>query len=115
MEEGGASIFGFVNEQRKAAYRHLLYVAMLDIRNRCQPRGEPSMNPMVWRKGYLNGRVAGSVADWLHNLAAFSAKDFMGFDENHFWREGEMFLKRLPEINFREIFEEHIRGNCRIC
>src|SRR5688500_3827104 len=105
-----------MNDTKKAAYRHLLYVAMLDIRNLCQPRQRHSSNPLAWRRHYLNGRVAGGLADWLHNLAGFSAHDFANFEETHFWREAEAMAKRHPSIaRYREIFDNHLVGKVSIC
>jgi hypothetical protein len=104
-----------MNDTRKSAYRHLLYFAMIDIRNLCQPRGNLSSNPLTWRRQYLKGRLAGAVADWLHNLAAFSVCDFVNFKEEDFWREGEGLSKRQPaETRYREIFEEYLNGRAMV-
>jgi hypothetical protein len=78
----------------KGAYRHLLYWAMLDIRQLNQPRKPVSLNPLEWKRGYEAGRMAGIIADWLHNLAYYSARDFVGFDEVWFWKEYEGVLNR---------------------
>ncbi len=72
-----------MDEQRKNAYRYLLYRAMLDIR----PLGwmnwgwVRAWNPLYWRRERPRIRYAGAVADWLHNMAAFSSRDFEGFNE----------------------------------
>jgi len=76
-----------LSDAEKKAYRNLLYWAMLDIRTLCQSRGRISYSPFfVWRQ-YRQGRVAGRLADWLHNLAQTAATDFDHFDTEWFWRE----------------------------
>jgi hypothetical protein len=52
-----------LNDQEKAAYRHLVYRAMLNIRNLCQSRGSESCNPFEWWRQYRRSRVAGALAD----------------------------------------------------
>src|SRR2546428_406925 len=74
-----------LSDGEREAYRNLLYEAMLDIRNLCQPRGRASRNPLVWHRQYRQGRVAGALADWLHNLAQYAATDFRSFDTDWFW------------------------------
>jgi len=71
---------------QKSAYRYLLYLAMLDIRIYCQSRGEPSADPAVRERQYHSSRIAGAIADWLHNLALAAADDFERFDEDAFGR-----------------------------
>ena len=75
-----------MSPERQSAYRHLLYVAMIDIRTYCQWRDQESTDPERWRKQYLASRKAGAIADWLHNLAQHGATDFAGFDEDEFWK-----------------------------
>jgi hypothetical protein len=107
-----------VNDLTKAAYRHLLYVAMLAIRNDCQSRGGTSGNPFEWRRLYRRSRVAGVLADWLHNLAAFSSRDFADFDEQIFWKEHAGICRRFPGERFeryREIFDEYLAGKVYMC
>ncbi len=107
-----------VNEQTKAAYRHLLYVALLAIRNDCQPRGRESGNPFEWRRRYRRSRVAGATADWLHNLAQFSSLDFARFDERRFWYEHANLCRQFPGQrleSYREIFDEYLAGRITVC
>ena len=85
-----------MDEPRKAAYRHLLYFAMLDIRMLCQWRARPSPNPFEWRRQYLRSLEAGALADWLHNLADFAADDFRNFDEAQFRKEYDWVRGRYP-------------------
>jgi hypothetical protein len=91
-----------MDDARKKAYRYLLYHAMLDIRLiQWLPR---SWNPFRWRHSYQR---AGVIADWLHNLAQFSALDFEGFDEDWFWREFRQFNERYPDYgltHYQDLF-----------
>lgn len=98
------------SDAEKAALRDLIYFAMLEIRALCHSRGRMSRNPItVWRQ-YRQGRLAGAIADWLHNLAAYSAADFKGFDAEWFWREYDELSRRYPEcekggsLDFRALY-----------
>lgn len=110
--------FRTVNEETKAAYRHLLYVAMLAIRNDCQSRGKESNNPMEWRRQYRRSTVAGATADWLHNLAQFSSLDFARFDEQQFWSEHAHLCRRFSAERlerYREIYDDYLAGKVSVC
>lgn len=107
-----------MNDETKAAYRHLLYVAMIATRNCCQPRARISLNPFVWRRRYHDARLAGHLADWLHNLALYSSRDFVGFEEEHFWREHASMCQYYPSSGFqryREIFDAYFKGERCVC
>jgi hypothetical protein len=107
-----------MNDQTKAAYRHLLYVAMIATRSCCRPRAKASHNPLIWRRQYHESRIAGQLADWLHNLALYSSLDFTGFEEEHFWYEHTLICKRYPGVGFeryREIFDEYFTGKRNVC
>jgi hypothetical protein len=102
-----------MDERRKRAYRHMLYWAMLDIRPLGWLSAGPlrTWNPLFWRKEAERVRRAGVLADWLHNLALFSALDFARFDEDWFWRDFQQFHKRHPEFGlerYRSRFEEQL-------
>lgn len=97
--------------QRKKAYRCLLYQAMLDIRNieffksPCEP------------EKLRHVRLAGAIANWLHNLADFASRDFEGFNEAWFWKEHEHYCIQYPEMasywdifDQREVLPKSIRG-----
>jgi hypothetical protein len=56
-----------LDAHRQNAYRHLLYMAMLDIRVLCQSRGPASANPFEWWRAYRRSREAGALADLLHD------------------------------------------------
>ncbi|HXR03597.1 MAG TPA: hypothetical protein VN836_02695 [Verrucomicrobiae bacterium] len=103
-----------MNDQTKGAYRHLLYVAMLATRNYCQPRADVSLNPLTWRRQYLQSRKAGMLADWLHNFAMFSSLNFEGFREDLFGKEHQSICQNNPDSGFErylEIFDEYMKGN----
>ena len=100
-----------MDDRTKAAYRHLLYVAMLEFRTL---EFKESWNPLAWRRRYRQALLAGAVADWLHNLAHFSALDFAGFDEKWFWRDHHNLCRRFPGDRlerYREIFDESMTGH----
>ena len=107
-----------MDELRKNAYRHLLYVAMISIRTYCQSRGPKSFNPITWYRAYKDSRIAGATADWLHNLADYGTRDFVGFNESEFWDEFEHHCKRYPHSNLRrykKIFDGFLNGDIKIC
>jgi hypothetical protein len=104
-----------LSEGEKKAYRNLLYGAMLDIRNLCQPRGRESWNPIVWLRQYRLSRIAGALADWLHNLAQHAATDFDAFDTDWFWQEYASICNRFcgcvgpgKWMDYRDRFEKHL-------
>src|SRR5262245_31089412 len=103
-----------VEQSTHAAYRHLLYVAMVAIRNSGDFSARVSLNPLAWRTYYLRSRVNAGIADWLHNLADFSARDFERFDEERFWQEHGTLCKHFPGHRlqrYREIFESYRQGD----
>jgi len=86
---------------------------MVDIRNQCRHRGPVSVNPARWFRQYSRSRVAGGIADWLHNLAYFGSADFSGFDEECFWNEHANLCREFPRRyleRYRVIFDEHLAG-----
>ena len=85
-----------MDELHRNAYRNLLYRAMIDIRTLCQSRNSASRNPFEWYRQYHRSRVAVALADWLHNLAMYAARDFESFDEELFWQAYERVLIRFP-------------------
>jgi hypothetical protein len=100
-----------MDEVRKRAYRLLLYHAMLDIRPIAwMPLGWiRTLNPFKWHTTANDIRRAGEIADWLHNLASYSAHDFKDFNEEWFWRELDHFHQRHPEFKldrYRKVFDQ---------
>ncbi len=99
-----------MDEQRKMAYRYLLYWAMLDLRplQWLGGRGWRAWSPIHSRAPARRVRRAGAIADWLHNLARYSAHDFRGFNEEWFWRDYESARSRYPDFGlerYRDQFE----------
>jgi len=102
-----------LDEQREKAYRWLLYQATLEIRPRrlTATRWLDRLNPFQWIHLVQQARAAGALADWLHNLAMYSALDFRDFDEDRFWKDYEWFAKQGHEANlkrYREDFERNL-------
>ncbi len=100
-----------LSDKEKEAYRIILYWAMLDIRILCQSRGKFSRNPIEWYQQYRRSRLAGSTADWLHNLAQHAASDFESFDADWFWEEYNCLRKEYPACaDYRKRFEDELSG-----
>ena len=51
----------------------------------------------MWRQ-YHRSRVAGALADWLHNLGFYAARDFRGFNADEFWREQTGMARRFSQF-----------------
>jgi hypothetical protein len=102
-----------MDESRKYAYRQLLYWALLEIRPIAwpSPKWSQRLNPVHWFERFRHMRAVGVVADWLHNLAIYSAGDFKGFDEEWFWQEHEWIKARIRHswFNYRALFERSLR------
>jgi len=105
-----------LDQRRKSAYRYLLYWAMLEIR----PLGwlnwgwYREWNPLYWRREGRRIRCAGAIADWLHNLALFSATDFEQFNEDWFWQGLESVKSQYPEFGlerYRNLFEQRLSAD----
>jgi hypothetical protein len=108
-----------MDAQRQKAYRYLLYHAMLDIRQIAwTPFGfSRFLNPFKWRATNQRIRRAGVVADWLHNLALFSALDFERFDEERFWRDFRLVNEQNPDFqlaHYEDAFERVLSGSAHI-
>ena len=102
-----------MDEQRKNAYRYLLYWAMLSIRSLgWMSRGWfKAWNPFYWRREGQRIRYSGAVADWLYHMAFFATIDFKGFNEALFWRDFERLRSNYPQFDveiYRTIFDETI-------
>jgi hypothetical protein len=97
-----------MDKHHKYAYRYLLYWATLDIRS---IHWLTFRNPFRWRSNIQRVRQAGAIADWLHNLALFSALDFERFDENQFWRDGRVLKEHFPAFDlacYQQLFERQM-------
>ena len=98
-----------LTEHEKAAYRYLLYQAMLDIRMLCQPR--LSWNPLDWQQQYQSNFIAGRIADCLHNMAMYAAQDFRGFDAVWFWRGYDIIFRKFTDFSNGSWFDYRRRYN----
>jgi hypothetical protein len=80
-----------MDSAKKYAYRYLFYEGTLCIRPIAHVGAAwwERWNVVYWLRQRKQIRGAGQVANWLHNLALFSAIDFDGFDEDAFWSELE--------------------------
>jgi hypothetical protein len=83
---------------------------MLDIRPlQWAGRGwRQRLNPLCWWSSSRRVRTAGAIAEWLHNLALYSALDFDGFNEEWFWQGYQWLLGQYPEAGlerYRAEFE----------
>jgi hypothetical protein len=90
-------------------YRLLLHMAMVDIRSYCQSRSEPSTDPTEREAQYFRSRVAGAIADWMHDMARQSACNFERFDEGAFWSSFGWVCSRFPDEGlerYRRLFDE---------
>ena len=92
-----------MNEIRKRAYRILLYEAMLDIRAIAWLRLTfwQRFNPYAWARNQRQVRRAGVIADYLHNLARFSAYNFEHFSEDFFWQDWQSACERYPDFGLQ--------------
>jgi hypothetical protein len=107
-----------MDEARKRAYRLLLYQAMLVIRPLAwrNPEDAAAVNVAHTPPGDIEtlfrvGRYCGAVAEWMHNLAHFSATDFAGFNEEWFWEDYERLRQAFPDFSpdwFRGRFEGYL-------
>jgi hypothetical protein len=81
----------------------MLYYAMLDLRRLSGYFDSPLRfwNPLAWRKDREQVKRAAEIADWLHNLARYSAVDFRGFVEEWFWTELTNRDRRHPHYGLQ--------------
>lgn len=102
-----------MGSSRKKAYRYLLYRALIEIRQ----SGWSDfglwqlLNPFQWQKELEKRRYIGELADWLHNLAHYSAMDFENFDEHLFWRDFENFKSKFSNFDLNHWSEKSFNDN----
>ncbi|MCA8831635.1 hypothetical protein [Hymenobacter pini] len=96
-----------MDENRKNAYRHLLYYFLIEIRTIPTPnQPELSLEQLKKRSYY-----AGAVAYHLHNFALAAASDFTEFCEESFWSGLRRFSVNNPTIDlshYRGIFDQQL-------
>ena len=101
-----------MDDAHKYAYRHLLFLAMNDIRALRGVVASPAsfLNPPTSGDWIRLAARAGEIANWLHNLAGSSTNDFTRFDEDRFWREYAQVAERYPDVAiYREWFERSLK------
>jgi|SRR4051812_1355005 hypothetical protein len=100
-----------MDDQRKYAYRYVIYWAMLEIRMLRWQASRPLrlLNPVALYRVWRNALRAGAIAEWLHNAAYFSTVDFEGFREDWFWNEHDRLVKEFGDgWNYRSVFESRL-------
>jgi hypothetical protein len=105
-----------MDEATKSAYKYVIYWALLRIRSLRWIGHGPfqTINIFVWWKRRREVRYAGEIAEWLHNVAAFSVHDFQGFSEARFWKDYDRLREKYPGgfFDFRDVFESRLH-ECR--
>ncbi|MBT9391919.1 hypothetical protein KLP40_01980 [Hymenobacter sp. NST-14] len=97
-----------MNDKRKQLYRELLYWAMVDIRQHSYPGS--FLSDLRYRRSNRKRLLfTHAVAQWLHNLAMYSAIDFKGFQEDWFWKEYAVFRQAFPTKRWASLAESTIR------
>lgn len=94
-----------MDEGKKAAYRFLLYWALINIRQLDAPYVSwfRWSNPCYWWRQSRRIRFLGALANCLHNLALFSSIDFQHFDEERFWLDFRRLQERYPEFDMSHL------------
>ncbi|MEW9700763.1 hypothetical protein [Paenibacillus sp. SI8] len=87
-----------MNELKKQAYKMLIYLAFLDIKNSGSFNQENS---------YRNVRIAHAF----HNLAESLVVDLKDFNEENFWNTIESLEKQFDLYNYRKAFNDAIKDN----
>lgn len=106
-----------MDEKRKAAYRYLLYWFCLELRSTA-PWGRDGWEAF-WSLFKRYSRIktlhyAHALGEAFHNLADFSHRDFIGFDEEHFWRIDMGIQERYTAnkgLSYRKIFDDYLKQN----
>jgi hypothetical protein len=67
------------------------------------------INPFFWWRAKKGVSQAAALANWLHNLAFYSSRDFVGFREEQFWASLGRFERKHPELGcYRREFEDQL-------
>jgi len=96
-----------MDDNRKNAYRYLLYHFLLEIRTIPTPDQPPFSLEQLEKRSYY----AGAVAYRLHNFALAVASDFTGFCEEDFWAGLRHFSASNPKIDlshYRKVFDQQL-------
>jgi hypothetical protein len=76
-----------MTEDRKFALRAVMTDGYKLIAICCESYEFKICNPVSWYRHYQLIKGAGHLARWLQKLAFYSAINFEGFIEEHFWQE----------------------------
>jgi hypothetical protein len=104
-----------MTEAEKKAYRYILYCALLEIRTIAWlgQSWKDRLIPSRWIQNRRRVQMAGSLADWLHNLALFSALDFERFDQTWFWKDYDRIVRRYGKpwpLDYHAFFEDRLKN-----
>lgn len=97
-----------MDDNRKNAYRYLLYYFLIEIRTIPTPSQTIAHDSDALT---LHSYYAGAVAYQLHNFALVCANDFRGFDEGQFWAGIQHFSINNPKINinhYQKVFDDRL-------
>lgn len=86
-----------MDEGKKAAYKKLIYQALLDIKNSGSYREESH---------YRNLRIAHAF----HNLAKSFVQDFTDFDEESFWSSIDALENQFQSNHYKQIFLDSLKN-----
>jgi hypothetical protein len=100
-----------MSPETKRAYRYVIYFVALDIRSLSwfAWSWREKIDPFYLIRQIARIRAKGALADWIHNLAHYSALEFERFDEKRFWDE-YVDLARIHQRHwdrdYRKFFED---------
>jgi hypothetical protein len=103
---------------KQQAYRHLIYVSMLDMRASPPKPLWHWWSLRRWTEIYQDSCRAKKLADCFHNLAYYSVRDFEGFEEQRFWDDLARFESQFgPKscYDYRGVFSNYLQGKIYTC
>ena len=101
---------------RQEAYRHLLYVALIDLRS--GQWGWPWWSPRSWCGARRELHRVKAMAHCFRNLADFSVREFEGFEEEAFWRDIDSVGKTFGPASverYRRVCDAYLAGEVFVC
>jgi hypothetical protein len=101
---------------RKQAYRHLIYISMLDMR--CSPPTPIWWSFRRWREIYAELCRAKGLANCFRNLALYSVRDFQDFDEAMWWQNLGRIMREYQarsNYDYRCVFDSYLLGTIYSC
>jgi hypothetical protein len=103
-----------MTENRKFALRSVMQLGFQLIAVCCASDDYRIYNPVSWCRHYRLIKEVGLFARWLEKLAFYSAIDFQGFVEEHFWEEYALLGKQNPSDSFWSIRQSYLQTLDRI-